>query len=303
MNKQKSARHPIDDLLKQTMKDDLPPEVENRLHVYFRRFQEKTDEQGKLNLNVDEWARNFFNRSDPDWRLGRLLIKNAALVFAFIVFVILLVTAGFVPLTGSRSVLAESYSVLATSLNVSEQISRSNGMECSGEVVTGKGKPLTYSLKWTPDWTQVLVISPDNIILKTFQIKNDQITIIDRTDNTLRQVEGLEHVDDPQFQPIRDFISPARLQQLLQMRWKPGISRQRGECDEGTFTVLNSQARADMEITVDMCTFLPSQVIIHRPIPAPPGKEGDIVMRIHFSWETPPYLPRLMEPKNTVIKK
>lgn len=301
MKKQNSYLHPIDDLLKQTLKDDLPIEVENRLYIHLRRFQEKTAKQKTFILNGDGFLKKIFTAFtgvNLEWGLMRLLIKSTALVFAFVVFVILLVTAGFVPLNDSRNALAESLSTLTTSLNVSQQISRSNGMDCSVETVTGKGRHLNYSIKWTPGWTRVQVIGPDHIIVKTLQIKNDRVTIMDHTNNILRRVKDLEHLDDPQFQPVMDFISPAHLQERMQVKWNPGLYRKWGDCDAETFTVLNSREKADMEIMVDLCTFLPIEMTTYRPIPTLPGEEEDIVIRVQFAWETLPTIPRLIEQKS-----
>jgi hypothetical protein len=297
MKIQKSSRHPIDNLLKQTLKDDLPPEVENRLYIQLRQFQEKTGKQEKPQLNVYGLVKNFFTISNPVWRLGRQLIKSAALTFAFVVLIILLAAASFVPITGSQSVLAESFSTLTTSLYVSRQISRTNTMQCSVEAVTGKGERLTYSLKWTPDRTRVHIIKPGKIIVKTLLVKNDYVTITDKTNNTVRYGKGLEHMDDPQFQPIIDYLSPTNFRERLQVKWDPGSYRQLGDCDEGTFSVVNPGEKGDTEVIVDMCTFLPIRMIKYRPIPTQPGEKGEIVMSIHFTWETP-FIPRLIDQKN-----
>lgn len=287
MKKQKACEYPIDNFLKQTLKDDLPPEVEDRLYIQLRRFQEKTDKQqsGVVNLK---------------WILRQQLVKSAALVFAVVVFVILLATAGFVPLTNSQNLLAESLSTFTTSINVFEQISRSSSMDCSVETTTEKGDRLNYSIKWTPGSTRVQVFKPDNSIVKTLEIINDRVTIIDHTSNTLHYVKTLEQLDDPLFQRVMDFISPTYLQERLQMKWKSGIYWKRGDCDEGIFTVLNSQEKADMEISVDMCTLLPTKMTTYRTFPTETGEGGEMVIKVQFAWETPPIAPRLSEQKNNV---
>lgn len=71
MKEQNSCQHPIDNLLKQTLKDDLPIEVENRLYIHLRRFQ----------------AQNGGAGGNLKWGLGSQFIKSAALAFAFVVFV------------------------------------------------------------------------------------------------------------------------------------------------------------------------------------------------------------------------
>lgn len=294
MKIQKSSQHPIDKLLKQTMKDDLTPEVENRLNIQLRQFQEKTRKQERLHLNFYGFVKNFFTINNLEWRLGRQLIKSAALTFASVVFIILLAAASFVPITGSPGVLAESFSTLTTSLYVYQQISRANAMQCSVEAVTRDGERLTYSLKWTPDQTRVHIINPDKIIVKTLLVKNDHITIIDKTNNTVRYGKGLEYMDDPQFQPILDYISPTNFRERLQEKWDPRSYWQRGDCDEGTFSVVNPRENWDTEVIVDMCTFLPTRMIKYRPIPTQTGKKGEIVMSIHFKWKTP-FIPRLID--------
>ncbi len=296
MKIQKSSQHPIDDLLKQTMKDDLTPEVENRLNLQLRQFREKTLKQEKPQLNFYGFVKNFFNTNNPVRRLGQQLIKSAALTFAFVVFIILLAAASFVPITNSPGVLAESFSTLTTSLYVYRQISRVNAMQCSVEAVTGKGERLTYSLKWTPDRTRVHIIKPGNIIVKTLLVKNDHITIIDKTNNTVRHGKGMENMDDQQFQPILDYISPTNFRESLQEKWGPKSYRQQGDCDEGTFSVINPGKKGDREVIVDMCTYLPTRMIKYRPIPTQPGKRGEVVMSIHFTWETP-FVPRLIDEK------
>lgn len=299
MKIQKSSQHPIDNLLKQTMKDDLPPEVENRLNIQLRQFQEKTGKQEKLQLIFYGLVKNFFTISNPVWRLGKQLIKSAALTFAFVVLIILMAAASFVPITGSPGVLAESFSTLTTSLYVSQQISRANAMQCCVEAVTGKGERLTYSLKWTPDRTRVHIIKPGKIIVKTLLVKNDYVTITDKTNNTVRYGKCLEYMDDQQFQPILDYISPTNFRERLQVKWDPGSYRQRGDCDEGTFSVVNPGEKGDTEVIVDMCTFLPTRMIKYHPVPTQPEQEGEIVMSVHFTWETP-FIPRLIDQKIAV---
>lgn len=299
MNIKKSSQLPIDNLLKQTLKDDLPPEIENRLYLQFRRFQEKTAKQEKLQLNFFGFVKKFFNLSILEWSLGRQLIRSAALTFSFVVFIILLVAAIFVPITGSQSVLAESFSTLTTSLYVSGQISRVNGMKCSVVAVTGKGERLSYSIQWTPDQTRVDIIKPGKIVVKTLLVKNDHVTIIDNTNNTVRHGKGLGNLDDPEFQPISAYLSPTDFRESLQEKWGPGSYRELGDCDEGTFSVVNLGEKGDTEVIVDMCTFLPTRMIRYRPMPMQAGKKGEIVLSIDFTWETP-FVPRLIDQKITV---
>jgi hypothetical protein len=297
MKIQKSSQHPIDKLLKQTMKDDLTPEVENRLNLQLRQFQEKTEKQKRPQLNFYEFVKNFLTIGIQEWKLGRQLIKSAALTFASIVLIILLVAAIFVPISGSPGVMAESFSTLTTSLYVYQQISRVNAMQCSVEAVTGKGERLTYSLKWTPDQTRVQILKPDKSIIKTLLVKNNHVTIIDKTNNTVRHGKDLEYMNDPQFQHVIDYLSPTNFRESLQEKWGPKSYRQQGDCDEGTFSVVNPGEKVDREVIVDMCTYLPTRMIKYRPIPTQPGKKGEVIMSIHFTWETP-FIPRLIDQKS-----
>ena len=299
MKIQKSSQHPIDNFLKQTMKDDLTPGVENRLYIQLRQFQEKTGKQERLQPNFYGLVKNFFNMSKLECKLRLQFIKSAALTFASVVFIILLATAGFVPITGSQNVLAESFSTLTTSLHVYKQISRVNVMQCSVAAAAGDGERLTYSIKWTPGQTRVNIIKPGNIIVKTLMVQNDRVTIIDKTNHTAGYGKGLEYIDDPQFQPILDYLSPANFRESLQEKWGAKSYRRAGDCDEGTFSVVNLGEKGDTEIIVDMCTFLPTRIIKYRPIPTQPGKKGEVLVSIDFTWEIP-FVPRLIDEKITV---
>jgi hypothetical protein len=296
MKMQKSSQHPIDTLLKQTLKDDLPPEMERRLKIRLRQFLVKTEKHERSQFNFSRNVKNFFVDRILEWKWGGHYIKSAALTFAAVTFIVLLAAAILVPVTGSPGLLAESFSTLTTSLYVSQQISRVIGMQCFVEAVTGQGETLTYSIKWTPDRTRVQFMNPEKFIVKTLLVENGHATIIDKTNNAVRYGKGLEYMDDLQFQPIIDFLSPVNLKESLQGKWRPGSDRQQGDCGEDTFSLVNRGEKGAAEVWVDMCTFLPVRMIKYHPNPTHAGKGKEIAMSVDFIWQTP-FLPRVIDQK------
>jgi hypothetical protein len=124
MKKQKPSKHPIDTLLKQTLKDDLPGDVENRMVIQLSRFRENLEKQKQHRPGIYEFFAALFN-------------AGPALTFASVVLFILLTAALFIPIDTSKNTPSESLSTLTTAIYVSQQISRINTMECNVEAITG----------------------------------------------------------------------------------------------------------------------------------------------------------------------
>lgn len=289
MKKQKKAEYHVDYLLKQTLTDDLPAEVEKGMHCQLQRFREKTAKQRQYRPDIIGFLMKLFDMGDLRLKLGQQLIKSAALTFASIVVVMLLAAAFFVPVSGSQNDLAESFSTLTTSIYVSREMSRISAMECSVQAVTEKGEQLNYAIRWTPPGrTRVDIITRDNTIVKTLWIKNRRVTIADTVNNSVHHVKGIEHIDDPQFRPVKDFISPGALMNGLTGKWRARAYRRLKECDRGTYAVFEPGEKMAAEITVDMCTFLPIEMKKYHPTTG---------VSIRFIWETPA-IPRLIDLKS-----
>ena len=281
MKKQKPSEYPIDILLKQTLKDDLPTDVEMHMNIRLSRFREKVEKQKQHRPGIYGFFTAFSDLCKL--KVGPQLVKSPALAFASIVLIILLTAALFIPVDHSQNSPSEALSTLTTAIYVSQQISRINSMECTAEATTRKGEHLDYSIRWTPHRTRVHIIRQDKTIAKTLWITDRDVTIANTANGTVRHVKDIEHIDDPQFYPIKEFISPAALKARLTGKWHPREYERQKECDQGVFAVANPGEKVNTEVTVDMCTFLPILM-----------KKTEIGVNIRFIWK-PPFPHRLFE--------
>lgn len=283
MKKEKPRNSEINDLLKQVLKDDLPPESEKRMRRQFIQFRKKIEQSGlKQRMNFSMIWRHFFR--PKGWQWARWMLKKEILALSSIIMVAL---GAFMHISGHRSALAESFSMMRMSVSVSEEVRYTSSMECTMLVPTEEGKSVAYSIQWLPhNITRVDVHKMDEIH-KTLWIVDEDITIADHVKKTLKKVDSVEQVKDPLFQPIMDFLSPAELAELMYRRWQPKQFEQKGERELGTFTFTIYDEKALLEMTVNLNTYLPMSIRKYLPGSTKTGEEEKIVMQMHFIWNQP----------------
>jgi len=295
MKKENSGDFEIDDLLKQTLKDDLPPELESRMKKQLMLFREKMEQpQQQRRKETNGALRRLFHGEGLKWM--KWMFKKQVLAPASIIMV---VWGGVLQITGPRSVLAESISLLKTSVIVSDRVSHARSMECSMKVPTENAQHHEYSIQWlSPDFTRVQVKKPSQDIIKTMWISEKEITIAVHVTNTMRKVERVNQIDDPEFKHALGFLSPLDLVKRMDGKWQLKQYEQHGDCEWGTFTVAIPEEKMLLELTVDLCTFLPTNFKIFLEDPKKESGDGKFLMNINFKWNTS-IPPQLMLPKIT----
>jgi len=224
------------------------------------------------------------------------MFKKQVLAPASIIMVVL---GAVLQITGPRSVLAESISLLKTSVIVSDRVSHAESMECSMQVPAENERHLKYYIQWlSPNLTRVQVKKPNQDIIKTMWISEEEITIADHATNTLHNVEQLVQIDDPELKHALGLLSPLDLVERMDGKWQLKQYKQQGDCEWGTFTVAVPEERTLLELTVDLCTFLPTNFKKFLADPKKKGSEGEILMNVNFKWNTS-IPPQLMLPKIT----
>ena len=110
-NKDTDSR--MDDLLKQVLNDDLPPDVEGRMKAQFVQFKENIDRADRVadRASMLNWQRFFHLRS---WNWSRWKIRREVLAFSSL---FMIVVGAFLHVSGHRSVMAETLSFLNTSVS------------------------------------------------------------------------------------------------------------------------------------------------------------------------------------------
>jgi len=286
MKKEKPLNMKIDDLLKQVLKDDLPPESESRMRRHFAQFRKKFEQPDQQ------------SRTNVRWQWAHWVLRKEVLALSSIIMVVLGV---IMHMNVQRSVLAETVLMLRTSVSVSDQVRHTGSMECSVQVPTRDGQFLAYSIQWiSPNMTRVDV-QKANEIDKTLWISKEDIFIADHIKNVMHKVKGVEQIKDPLFQPVMEFLSPVELAERMYRRWQIKQYKPLAEQERGSFTFKdpNHIGKSLLEMIVDLNTYLPLSIKKFLPGPTIVSEEETLVMQLHFTWNKP-VSPQIMTPK---IKK
>lgn len=284
MKKDNSHEFEIDDLLKETLKDDLPPESENRMKKQLALFRKKVEQP---EVRHERETGGFLDRLFQGGGIQRVQWVFIRSVLAC-VSITMVVLGGVLQISGSHNSLTENISTLGTSISVSDQLNHTRSMECSVLVPVENDDPLKYSIQWlSPNKTRVQIIKQDKTIIKTIWLSEEEITIADHIKNTLHKGKNIEHMNDSHILPVKGFLSPFDLVERMGGNWLLKQYTKEGECEWGTFTVSMPEEKALLEMTVDLCTYLPVSIKKFLPDPSQEGREGKILMTIHFRWNTP----------------
>jgi hypothetical protein len=283
MKKENSGKFEIDNLLKQTLKDDLPPELESRMIKQLKLFPEKMEQSEQQRREETTGAlRRIFQGEGLKWM--KWMFKKQVLAPASLIMVVL---GAVLQITEPRSVLAESISSLKTSVIVSDRVSHASSMECLMKVPAENAQHLEYSIQWlSPDLTRVEVKKPTQDIIKTMWISEEEITIAVHVTNTMRKVERVNEINDPEFKHALGLLSPLDLVERMDGKWRLKQYEQHGDCEWSTFTVAIPEEKMLLELTVDLCTFLPTNFKIFLEDPKKESGDGKFLMNVNFKWNT-----------------
>jgi hypothetical protein len=268
----------IDRLLQQTFKDDLPPDAENAMKRQLDRFRTKMEQAETDGIRAEsKGSRGISYLKSIRW--AHFLLKKEVFI---VVSLLMIVLGGFIQSSGSSNKLAENLSVLGTSVVVSNQMSRSQSMECSILMSRENQKPLKCSIQWlAPNLSKIRVEESDNTPLKTIWLSEEDIVIVDHVVDTLHKERHLAQFSDPMIQPIVGYLAPKELVERMYGEWQL-IQYQKEECGMGIFTVALPNERAVLKVTVDLCTYLP--VTIKKILSAEEHDEETLVFEIRYTW-------------------
>jgi hypothetical protein len=219
-----------EELFRRVLEDDLPPEVETGMKRQLAQLQGRMRER-ELQSRVREAGS------------GRRVLARAALAFTSILMVI---WGSLLQVTGSRSVLAESFSTFKTMVSVDARVRRVESMACRVRVETEDRQLFFYTVEWfSPDRLRLDMRRADGTVVKTLERKGGA------------EVRRMEQLEDRPWRPIVDLVSPQRLIEQWEGEWQLLLYRREGACEWATFALNDSGNASRTEITVDMCTLLP----------------------------------------------
>ncbi len=283
MKKEKLQAMDVDELLKETLKDDLPAEAEPRMKMRFAEFREKADEPGHRTATrpAKSWRKLFLPEYSP--AAVRWIFNRQALA---LLSVFMLAVGGFLQATGQRSVLAESLTSLRTSVSVAANTRQSGSMECRAHVAVEEGVPSDYVLRWIQPGMARVDVQKAGEVRETLWITDGEFIVTDHLKNTSQKFANLEQLRNSVFQPVMDFISPARLAGNMEHGWRLERFEQKAGSRQGTFIFLNHEKGTHLEMTVDLDSYLPIRISRLRPSTGKGGPAEEL-MRLDFTWSQP----------------
>jgi hypothetical protein len=285
MTSKKDTDSRMDDLLKQVLKDDLPPDVEGRMKAQFVQFREEieNDEQASELALRSDWKRFF----QLKWAIRREVLAFSSLL--------MIVVGAFLHVSGHRSAMAETLSFLNTSVSVANQLQEATSMECRIQVPAEDGKHLSYIIRWhSPEMMRVDVQDAEKAG-KTLVISGSGITVTDHINDSFRKYQSLEQIKDPVFEPSLEFLSPHVLATAIYERWKPQYYRAEDEGQKGTFVYIDNGERTTLEMTVDMNTSLPESIRKFSSDLSGADDVYELAMKAQFVWNEPISLKKISE--------
>ena len=282
MNKKKIDSGPVDDLVKQVLRDDLPRDVEARMIERFKRSGEDLiGTQRRRSMSAPTFWGRFFRaerRRRITWALGKEVLAMTALG--------LIAGGGFLHLSGRSGVLAESFSSMNALVSVSSEVGRVEAMSCT-IAAPGEVGAVAYSLEWLSSGSggsgaaRVDVHKGDTTI-RTLWALEGRIVLADYEKHTLSEGDGIENLDDPIFKPVMGFLSPGELSDCIYSRWR--FIGQTPVPEGEIFTFLNHEDGVLWEMDLGSGAGLPSRVRKYRPDSTGGKDGGHLLMEVRFRW-------------------
>lgn len=273
MKKDPKNQAKLDDLIRQTLKDDLPAETEMRMQAQLDAMREKMLLSQRQHLTKTDKTPAF-----------RRPFRHEVLAWSAFIMVIL---GSFLYINGSQSVLTGNISALGTSVSVLDRVNRSQSMDSSLRWVSPSGISLTYRIQWrAPDITRIQIYNPAPMLLKTLWITPDNITITNDQTNQQNRIGSINQITDQDFLAVMNYISPQILAEQINGTWRLKQYQYRQDCEQGEFRIASLEEDYPLHLTVDLCTYLPTRIQKVLPVSREISPQGEPIMDIRLKWNT-----------------
>jgi hypothetical protein len=274
----------MDKLLKHVLKDDMPPEAEERMKRRFLSLECNLDRPDSL-VAEDAWL----------WMHGAfrkgLLVSVSAVMLALGILM---------HLSESKSALAYSIEQLKVMQTISIKLNQAAFMDCS-IMTPGNGDIRTsYHLLWRAGGhTRIERISADDT--KTIWI-SDATVASPGSDNDSISLKAL--AADSKWQPAMEYRTPSLLVRNMERRYRlmeiKGIGGNRAD----EFQIIGRDNRQTVEITVDARTYLPKALRKFDPDSDRNNGERICRLEVRFLWNQPVpddwFIPRKLPGKQSI---
>jgi len=260
----------LENLIKRTLKDDLPPEAEGSLNRQFLRLKRTLDRPEGLD-EADEWT----------WMHGWFRKEILAVASA-----VMLILGIGMHLSGSQSALAHSIEQLKVIVTVSMSLNRAAFMDCTVLKSGARGGNISYRVLWRAGGdARVDMDSAGNA--QTIWISDDTISFADSDGGSIRAMPLETIAPGPVWQPAMEFRTPALLAKHMEVRYGLMQTGERSSAGPGEFLITGRENSQTVEIAVDARTYLPKVLKKYALDSGRTNGEKICLMEVRFLWNQP----------------
>ena len=286
MNKMNIPEPNLDKLLKQALKDDLPPEVEARMNRRFLNLKAILD-RPEQSAEPDGWL----------WMRGPLPREILAVASA-----VMLILGVVMQPSGSQSALAHSIGQLKVIVTISMSLNRAAFMDCTIRKKPGAGgAQSSYHVRWrAPGDARMDMVSADGA--QTIWISNETISFADSDGRAVRSIPIETMTQGPVWRPALEFVTPTLLAKHMEEQYGLMQAGERSGAGSDEFLIVGREDRQVVEITVDARSYLPKVLKKYALDSGRTNGERDGLMEVCFLWNQP-ISPELFVPAPLVRKR
>lgn len=270
MNKTNMPEPDLDNLLKRTLKGDLPREVETKMNRHFLSLKSSLDRAERM--------------PEPNgWLWMRVPFRKEILAAASAAMIILGLVMQF---GSSKTVLAHSLEQLKVIVTISMSLNRMAFMDCTVLNPDAESEQTSYRVRWrAPNNVRVDMDSADGA--QTLWISNETISIAGPSSSDMHSMSIHTMTPGPVLQPALEFMSPEMVDK--QMREHYGLMQSGGRASAGTneFLIAGREGPHEVEITVDTKTYLPKLIRKYSNDSGRTNEARVCIMEARFLWNLP----------------
>jgi hypothetical protein len=265
MNKTNIPEPDLDNLLKQTLKDDLPPDVEDKMNRQFLNFKRTLDRKEQIQEpNRHLWVREVFRKEI-------LAVASAAMIILGL----------GMQMRGPQSALAHSIEQLKVFVPISTSLNRASSMDCTVLKRDAEGAQTSYRIRWIATG-DVRVDMNSSDYVQTLWISKETVSITSPGSDDVHSMALNTMMPGPAWQPAMEFLSPTILAKQMQGRY--GLIQSSGTNE---FLIAGSEGLQDVEIALDAKTYLPKVFKRYSIDSNRTNGTRNCLMEVRFLWNQP----------------
>jgi hypothetical protein len=271
MNKAKIPEPDLDNFLKQTLGDDIPPEAAARMNRHFLRLK-STFDRIEAPVESDRWLR------------ARGIVRQEVLAFAS---AIMLIAGGVMHLCGNQSVLAHSIERLKMVVTVSAGLRQATSMDCTVRIQGEDRDQSSYRVRWGATGVTRVDIGSTGREERTLWVPDETVSMFPYARMAVHSTGIATMPRDPVWRPAQEFLTPAMLAQNMEKRYGLMHAERRETDGRDEFLLVGQENQQVIEIAIDARTYLPKKL---KKYPLDSSQTGDArtgFEEVRFEWNQP----------------